>query len=226
MLQFNNMEIELKYKIDSAEQYDRILNDAWVRQLAGAGEAESLRVKAAYFDTIDGVLTRNDIAFRIRSEGDRVVGTLKWRDSDEGIRGLFVRNEINVPIADGTCLLAPNPGIFMESPEGKDLLDVLDGKPLANIFDVVFTRKRWRLDFGESIMELALDEGVIAAHGETLPIREAEVELFSGSKDDLLDFGKKLADKYSLEPELRTKFARGVELSRGEPSSGDSGAAS
>lgn len=189
-----------------------ILGDAWIRRMAETDEPENLRMKAAYFDTEDSILIRNNIAFRIRAEGARVMATLKWRDDDEGIRGLYVRSEINVPVADETCFFAPDPEIFRESPEGRDLLDVLDGKPLINVFDIVFTRKRYRLDFEKSILELALDEGAVIAGARTLPIRELEIELYSGDKQDLLALGKKMAGKYGLEPELKTKFARGVEV--------------
>jgi len=206
------MEIELKYKIESIELYDRILNVAWIRRFAEGDGPEAVRMKAAYFDTEDRVLTGNNIAFRLRSENERVVGTLKWRDDDEGIRGLYVGSEINVPVQSETCFFAPDPEIFMQSPEGRDLLDVIDGKPLTNIFDMIFTRRRIRLDYGQSIMELSLDEGVIVAGTQSLPLLEAELELYAGTKDDLLAFGKKIADRFGLEPELMTKFARGVAL--------------
>jgi inorganic triphosphatase YgiF len=206
------MEIELKYQIGSAELFDKILNDAWIRRFSEQEEPETIHMKAAYFDTEDQVLTANDIALRIRSEGEHIVGTLKWRENDEGIRGLYVRNEINVPVENETCFFSPDPEIFMQSAEGRDLLNVLDGKKLCNILDMIYTRKNIRLDYGESIMELSLDEGSIIVGIQTELIREAEIELFSGSKEDLLSFGKKLAEKYGLKPETKTKFARGVAL--------------
>jgi len=208
------MEIELKYKLDSAELCDIILNDIWVQQHAEATGIETLRMKSAYFDTDDHALTQNNIAFRIRSEGDHILGTLKWGDDDADIRGLYIRSEINVPVSDDTCFFTPDPAMFNESAEGRDLLEVLDGKPLHNMFDIVFTRRRLRLDYELSIMELSLDEGAIIAGERTAPILEAEVELFSGTKEDLLSFGKKLSGKYKLKPELLTKFARGVALVR------------
>ncbi|MCL2492798.1 MAG: CYTH domain-containing protein [Clostridiales bacterium] len=206
------MEIELKYKLNSAELCDIILNDTWVKRHAEAGGIETLRMKSAYFDTDDHALTQNNIAFRIRSEGDHILGTLKWGDDDADIRGLYIRREINVPVSDETCFFSPDPAIFTESAEGRDLLEVLDGKPLHNMFDIVFTRRRLRLDYEQSIMELSLDEGAIIAGEQTAPIFEMEVELFSGTKEDLLDFGKKLSEKYHLEPELQSKFARGIKL--------------
>ncbi|MDR3364363.1 MAG: CYTH domain-containing protein [Clostridiales Family XIII bacterium] len=206
------MEIELKYKIDGVEQYEKILKDPWIAGIAESGEPEVVRMKAAYFDTEDHALIRHNIAFRIRSEGERTFATLKWRDDDDGISGLYIRSEINIPISDQTCFFNPDPGLFKESPEGRDLLDVTAGKPLINVCDMVFTRRRIRIDYGESILELALDEGVIVAGAKSVRLCELEIEVYSGGKDDLLAVGKKIAGKYGLKPEPKTKFTRGVEL--------------
>jgi len=207
-----DMEIELKYRIDSVEQYESILADGWIAAHAENEEPEIVRMKAAYYDTEDHILIRHNIAFRIRCENERTVATLKWSDDDDGISGLYIRSEINIPVSDQCCFFDPDPSIFKESKEGQDLLDIIDGKPLANIFDMVFTRKRFRIDYEQSILEIALDEGVIVIGDNNIQLRELEIEIYSGIKEDLLAVGKKLANKYRLEPELQTKFSRGVEL--------------
>jgi inorganic triphosphatase YgiF len=206
------MEIELKYKVESPEKIDKILNDPVLRKIAEEGTDETVMMKAAYFDTEDNVLIKNNIAFRIRSEGSKIIATLKWKDSDEGISGLYVREEINVPVSDESCFLAPDPGIFKESTVGRDLLDVLDGKPLVNIFDINFRRDRFKVDSGDSIMEISVDEGSIVTTKGKLPIRELEIELFTGSREDLLELGDSIAKKHELKPEPVTKFGRGVAL--------------
>ena len=212
MIECRDMEIELKYRIDCREKYDQILSDAWIGMHSENREPETVRMKAAYFDTEDLTLIRHNIAFRIRSENERTVATLKWRDDDDGISGLYIRSEINIPIPDQGCFFNPDPEIFKASAEGKDLLDIIDGRPLINIFDMIFTRRRIRIDYEDSILELALDEGVIVAGTDSIQLRELEIEIYSGNKEDLLAVGKKIADKYGLEPELKTKFARGIEL--------------
>ena len=206
------MEIELKYRVDSPAQYEQILKDSWIDNHAESEGREIVRMKAAYFDTEDHALINHNIALRIRSEGDRTLATLKWRDDDEGISGLYIRSEINIPVTDPTCFFHPDPGLFKESAEGKDLLDIIDGKPLINVFDIIFTRNRIRIDYEQSILELALDEGVIVAGAKSIQLRELELEIYSGNKEDLLAVGKKIAGKYGLKPELKTKFTRGVEL--------------
>ena len=206
------MEVELKYKIESDEQFETILSDDWISGLAESAEPEVVRMKAAYFDTEDHTLIKHNIAFRIRSEGERMVATLKWKDDDAGISGLYIRSEINIPVKDQTALFGPNRELFIESAEGKDLIDIIGEKQLVNIFDMFFTRKRFRIDYEQSIIELALDEGVIFAGSDSLRLRELELEMLSGKKEDLLTIGKVIAAKYKLKPELKTKFARGVEL--------------
>ena len=206
------MEIELKYKLENGELAEQILKDAWIASLAETAEPEAVRMKAAYFDTDNLTLISHNIAFRIRSEGERTVATLKWRDDDDGISGLYIRSEINIPVSDQCCYFNPDPGLFAESPEGRDLLDIIDGKPLVNIFDMIFTRKLIRIDYGQSILEFAFDEGLIVAGASSCPISELEIELYSGTKEDLLTVGGKIAGKYGLSPELKTKFTRGVEL--------------
>jgi inorganic triphosphatase YgiF len=206
------MEIELKYSIDKPELADEIFADAWVLEHAEPPEPEEIRMKAAYFDTEDRLLTRNNIAFRIRTEGSRTLATLKWKDDDEGISGLYVRSEINVPVNDPACFFHPDPEIFKESEDGTNLLEVIEGKPLINVFDMIFTRRRLRIDVGRSILEISYDEGVIVAGSGTEQMHELEIEIYSGVREDLLETGNLLAGKYGLKPELRTKFARGVAL--------------
>ncbi|MDR0875194.1 MAG: CYTH domain-containing protein [Clostridiales Family XIII bacterium] len=206
------MEIELKYSIDNTEQAGEILEDSWVLEHAESQEPEEIRMKAAYFDTEDRLLTRNNIAFRIRTEGAKTLATLKWKDDDEGISGLYVRSEVNVPVSDPACFFHPDPEIFIESEDGMNLLEVIEGKTLVNVFDMIFTRRRLRIDVGRSILEISFDEGVIVAGAKSEQVREMEIEIYSGSRDDLLETGNLLVEKYGLKPELRTKFARGVAL--------------
>jgi len=206
------MEIELKYQIENREQLDKIWDDDLFAKIEEANSRGRLAIKAAYFDTEDGVLAQNRIAFRIRREGDRVVGTLKWSDKEVNISGLYVREEINVPVADEACFLAPDPTIFKQSAEGKELIELLSGRKLVSIFETVFARRKFRIDTGSSIIEISLDEGEILADGASAPISELEVELYSGTQEDLIKIGDSIAEEYGLSPETRSKYARGIAL--------------
>jgi triphosphatase len=61
-------------------------------------------------------------------------------------------------------------------------------------------------------MEISLDRGKIIAGGGEDPVCELEIELYSGSQDDLKELGEALAGEYGLKPEERSKFARGLRL--------------
>ena len=47
-----------------------------------------------------------------------------------------------------------------------------------------------------------------------LLISEVEIELFSGEKEELLELGERLQNKYQLETEEISKYARGIEIIR------------
>jgi triphosphatase len=206
------MEIELKYKISARELLEKIERDKFLASIAEKGSTVAISMKAAYFDTEDRFLMQNDIAFRIRKEGDRLVGTLKWRDRDTGVSGLYARDEVNVPVVDDSCFLSPDPYIFKDSREGQAMLEAISGQPLVLIFETVFLRRRFRVDSSGTICEVSLDTGEIIAGDKRAPIQELEIELFSGNEDELLHIGKKVAEMYNLEPEPLSKFARGRAL--------------
>lgn len=206
------MEIELKYLVPDKETMDKIWDDEYVSEIEEKGSREDILMKAAYFDTEDRILSKNDIAFRVRMEGGKTIASLKWNDKDQSISGLHVREEINVPVADDTCFIAPKPDIFKESPEGRDLLEVVENSPLVNIMEMTFVRKSVRLDDGDCICELSLDDGKIICDGGEEPIREMEIELFTGEQDCLLKIGDTIVKKYGLRPENRSKYSRGLRL--------------
>ena len=79
---------------------------------------------------------------------------------------------------------------------------------------MVFERRQVRVDTGKAISVLSCDDGSIRAGGKTVPIMEMEIELYSGDLDELKEYGQKIADKYGLVPEDRSKFARGYDLLR------------
>ena len=211
------VEIELKYKIQDKDMAESIWRDPYIAGNEEADSRKELAFKAAYFDTANGVLAANDIAFRVRLEGQRVVASLKWSGKNEG--PLHTREEINVPIDSETCLITPDPGIFLESDIGKHIVGLIGGEPLINIMEVGFFRRSVRVDIGESIIEASIDIGEIATDNGSLPICELELELFSGNQDDLSALGSALSERYPLVAEEESKYARGLSLAGSKPAS-------
>jgi Uncharacterized conserved protein len=204
------MEIEMKYGIGDKEIAKGIWEDEYLSSIEEKDSREKVYMKASYFDTDDYILSKNDIAFRVRMEGTRIVASLKWQG--ESVEGLHTREEINVPVNDEACFIMPDPEIFKESDTGKDMIALVHGKPLHSLLETRFLRSRVRVDTGKSICEVAIDEGEIVTDFGNLPICELEIELFSGDQEDVRKIGETLAAKYGLTPEDRSKYARGLHL--------------
>ncbi|MDD3169958.1 MAG: CYTH domain-containing protein, partial [Eubacteriales bacterium] len=204
------MEIEMKYGIGDKEIAKSIWEDEYLLSIEEKDSRERVYMKASYFDTDDYILSKNDIAFRVRMEGARIVASLKWKGAS--VDGLHTREEINVPVKDEACFILPDPEIFKESDIGREMITLVAGKPLHSLLETRFLRSRMRVDTGKSICEVAIDEGEIVTDFGNLPICELEIELFSGDQADVLRMGEVLAEKYLLSAENRSKYARGLEL--------------
>ena len=94
------MEIELKYKIPT----EAVAADIWKDKIFSDMEEEDSReevcLDARYYDTCHCDLSKKQIAYRIRKEGERWVAALKCSGTNEG--ALHKRIEISVPVIDGT----------------------------------------------------------------------------------------------------------------------------
>ncbi|QIB68487.1 CYTH domain-containing protein [Aminipila butyrica] len=204
------MEIEMKYGIGDEETAANIWDDEYLSSIEEPDTRENVGMRAVYFDTEDFVLSKNDIALRVRMEGSRIVATLKWGGKNEG--GLHIRGEINVPVNDEAYFSVPDPQIFKESEIGQEVIALIGFKKLHEIMETNFVRSRFRIDSGEGIMEVSLDKGEIITAKGNAPIREIEIELFSGEQEALEAVTATIAEKYSLQPETRSKYARGLSL--------------
>lgn len=204
------MEIELKYRISDKEVAKRIWDDEYLSNMEEKESREKVFMKASYFDTDDYLLSKNDTAFRIRMEGNRIIASLKY--NGESVEGLHTREEINVPVKDEACFIQPDPGIFKESEMGQYLMELIGDKPLHSLLETRFLRSRLRIDTGKSICEVAIDEGEIVTDFGNLPICELEIEWFSGEQEEMRQVGNTLAEKYELIEENQSKYARGLHL--------------
>ena len=200
------MEIELKYSIPDEAAAQSIWDNEMFKDAEEQDSREELMLDAQYFDTDDFNLADNRIAYRIRHEGSGYVATLKWKG--HSVMGLHVREEVNVAVEDAK----PAPEVFAESTVGKDVMAVLQDKPLHSIMRMKIKRRRFRLDTGTGIFEFSLDNGTIYTDGGEVPVNELEIELFSGEQEELLDIGSRVEKEYGLCPENTSKYVRGLRL--------------
>ncbi len=204
------MEIEMKYRIPHKDMIEAIWNDADILKMEETNSREKVFMKASYFDTDDYTLSKNNFAFRIRMEGNRIVASLKLKG--ESSEGLHTREEINVPVDDEGCFIRPNPAIFRESDAGRQLIEMVGQQPLHSLLETRFLRSKLRIDTGTTLCELAIDVGEIITDFGNLPICEMELELFSGDQEELKKLGDSIAEKYQLIPEDTSKYARGLKI--------------
>lgn len=204
------MEIELKYQVPTKEMADNIWEDEFLTEISDPSSKESLVMKAVYFDTEDLLLSKNNIAVRVRAEGDHHFATLKANGTHKN--GLFTRDEINVPVADDSSFISLDPKLFKGSDSGDKLISILGSKPLVNLIEMRFLRRRKRLSYGGAISELAVDIGSIITDKGEVPIQEVELELFAGEESALLALGEKLSAKYGLLPKETSKFRDGLSI--------------
>ena len=161
-----------------------------------------------YFDTVDLKLQRELIAIRTRQQGDVWLQTVKCASASVG--GLSQRPEWEKPYQ----------GEFDFSdidlkPLRKHLQAIQD--QLQPVFTTLFTRDTYFLktESGAEIL-LMIDQGDILAKGQQAPLCELELELVSGSAQDLLQLAVELAETLPLVPSDISKAERGYRLFRGE----------
>ena len=203
----------MKYRIESRDIADAIWDDDSLMSVADLSTREKLVMKAVYFDTEDRILSKNNMAFRVRLEGDRIFATLKWNGHSSN--GFHEREELNVPVtptAGETYFMNPPVDLFSESDEGRALINFVGDKPLINMLETRYLRRKMRIDVNDSIMEMAIDTGNIVTDMGDEPILELEIELFTGEVKGVKELGKTLSDKYNLSPENNSKLARGFAL--------------
>ena len=205
------MEIEVKYEIPSEEEVEKILSDEEIAALAGTEEAETVPLRAIYYDTEGGDLRNKDITLRVRSEGATAFATAKWAGSVQG--AVHKREEVNIPVAIEDASYAPDAALFESTPIGADISRITEESPLVPVVIMQFDRTRRRLTFEGNIIELALDRGKIITPRGCCPILEMELEHYAGPDPlAVLELGEVLAEKHGMMLQPKSKYARGLAL--------------
>jgi inorganic triphosphatase YgiF len=202
-----NIETELKLRIKPG-LVGRLRRHPLLRELK-LGAARTRKLRNVYFDTDDLSLRKNRIALRVRHDGAKRVQTLKAPDN--GHSGAAQRyREYEAPI-DGD-----KPKLELIA-DGK-LREALPAKPdqLKEAFTAEITRQTLPLCLAETQIELAVDQGEIAAADRREKVCEAELELKSGRPSRLYELALKLHEKVPFTVEYRSKAARGYDLLLGE----------
>ncbi len=183
---------------------------AIVRYGRSAGAAR--RLQATYYDTDNCALFNHGLSLRVRRAGKRYVQTVKRGPTDGQP---FSRAEWECLVNGTGPDLARLPVSEIGAP-----LDNMAHDALAPVFTTTVRRRTQRLDFGGSVVEVAFDEGSIAAGDRSEAVSELELEVKSGDKRVLYDLGLELLAIAPLRIGVRSKAERGYDLAFGMASMG------
>ncbi|WP_158589055.1 CYTH domain-containing protein [Alginatibacterium sediminis] len=169
-------------------------------------EQQQLSLRNAYFDTPSMQFRKWKMGLRIRSSELENTQTIKT--AGKVIGGIHQRPEYNFSI-DGD---RPDLSLFNDEIWPKSANIELMQSQLAVLFATDFVRQRWLIEFSNSTIEIAYDQGSIVVDQRSSAINEIELELISGNVDDLF----LLADSVALLDGLRlsnvSKAQRGYAL--------------
>ena len=155
------MEKEYKWRAD-----EKLLGQAllWASSRIGS-QSRTINMESSYFDTADGLLKEHQAALRLRRENDRSVCCMKLRNTDtpDGMRAHEEYQCEAVSLLDGLRRLpelgAPN-----------DLCERALAADLQEICTVSFRRCAVLLQEGDTVCEMALDEGELRHNGKSAPL--------------------------------------------------------
>lgn len=197
-------EIELKFQVPA----DRL--PALQRALATA-RAQTLELRALYFDTADQRLAKARLAWRLRLEDGVWVQTLKTMGD-----GLLQRGEHEVRRDPGAGdPPAPDAALHAGQPAHADLLRALQGGAPQVCHGTEISRLRRVVRHAGARMEVALDEGHVLAGEARAPLLEIEFELLDGPLGALLDLASRWAWRFDLRLDPATKSERALWLRQG-----------
>lgn len=198
-------EIELKLAI-APEALDGVLKAAPLR-------ARKVRFKparqlvTAYYDTPKGALRDHGVFLRVRQDGTRFTQAVKTA----GAGGLLAeRGEWEWPIASA------KPDLALAAETGlKPLVKRAKKGGLTRVFASEITRRVALITAGDSVLELALDQGLVRAGRRTQALCELEIEVKAGPVAPLFALARDLAALPGVGVGFATKASRGFALAAG-----------
>ena len=193
------MGYEFEIKFSATEQaQDQIL-------AAYPTEYKTYQMETTYYDAPDGSLSQRHITLRRRMENETSVCTVKTPTAGIG------RGEWECECGD------IQEGIYRLCDLGapKELL-VLTAPGVERVCGAAFRRLAATVFCEDTVLELALDRGVLLGGGKEVPLCEVEVELKQGDPETAIRFAQELAAQFGLIREEKSKFRRALALAKEE----------
>lgn len=190
-------EFELKYR--AAEQTISAIREEI------PGQEVLLQMQTTYYDCVDGSLSARHWTLRRRLENGTSICTLKTPGNGSERQEWEVESDSITEAIPELCKLGCPEALLSFAQTG-----------LTAICGAQFQRIAKTIRFQGSLLELALDRGVLMGGSHKLPLCEIEVELKEGNQADCQTFAEDLARRYRLTPEPISKFGRAIALYRGK----------
>lgn len=198
-------EIEIKFIVHP----DAVSSIAERVSVHGGSHTLAQRLINIYFDTAGLDLRRHGVGLRVRGNNERYEMTAKTAGTIVG--GLHQHPEYNIALPDPKPDIALLPADIW--PAGMDV-PTLQAR-LEPLFRTDYLREKWVVTYGESEIEVAFDQGEVAAGDLSEAICELELEIMHGNVRDLLAFARSLSADGGLRQGSLSKAARGYHLAAG-----------
>jgi inorganic triphosphatase YgiF len=164
---------------------------------------EPSRQESVYFDDRRRTLRREGLTLRVRQIGERRIQTIKALN---GSAGPIDRGEWQADVAGTRPDLSAAAGTALQTVLPKLRI------PLEPVFETRVSRTEFPVQYGNSEIVVAFDEGEIDTGKVSAPICEVELELKRGNRGDLFRLAEQLDGTVPLELSYATKSARGYAL--------------
>jgi len=202
-------EVELKFQLPPGSRAALESSPAFA-----AAHPKQHRQVSTYFDTPDSLLDEAGLTLRVRRTGNSRIQTVKSRSSGRGVA--TTRSEWEWPIDQDV----PDVGLLAETCALAKAAKAIKGK-LEPIFvtDIRRTIHLLHLD-DNTVVEAAIDEGIIKAGPAREPVSELELELKAGCTLGMYRLAAELQALAPLWISSESKAARGWQLLTGQTEGG------
>lgn len=162
-----------------------------------------------YYDSKHHDLAKQKMGFRVRAKNHQYEMTLKM--AGDSVGGLHIRPEYNLALEDAK----PNFKRLVSHYNLQFSDNTILNSELLPTFSTDFERRYWLIQFQQSVIEVALDQGEIRNPYGQESICEIELELKQGYLSDLFDFLSAMPKRDGMWLSSLSKAHRGYLL--GEP---------
>ena len=214
------METELKLSFKNTESLMDVASSELFSEISVISDPKTMMLENYYLDTADMKILHRHGSVRkriVKGEESYIEGTVKYGGGSSS--GLHRRFEWNVRLNGDFSIEEFKKG----SPSDGDPLELLDevfenieSSDLKPLCFNSFQRTIYTLEYNGSLIEACFDSGVIYNSDKSASedICELELELISGSVDDLMALSERVKGSFDCLPLDKSKFQRTLELAK------------